>query len=484
MEDPDLTNFLKNSRTAYQNEFRRTTQKHLDSLINNHINDSKNSIIRSIEQEIIKYSDRLATIAETITANVEEFQPADILSDKETLVGRLARSVLRHLQRKYAPESPSTSVPPAITPIEIASDPSESESSTRQPSTSTVDGFLIKPEPRQAVRDGKTTKLKLPAHKGRRHERTSFTKSSATLHRPTSRPDTSDLSPRSRKRARQSHEASTTNKTPRSNTAMDEDGQPTEKGSIWCREVEGQDFIFRYPNFGDGWFIIRCDGDQHRSSIDCKFTDHPLKYNRAFSHFRQPVGRHKCHDVDVSGIYSPDEIVRKFGYRVWGDEVTDLWVEQSNNITQASHKLKPAPASKKTTPRSNRASARRPPESNGLMSPSRATGITSPSRAAGGHKKSDLGPARRHAPSLSLSAPSHLLHSEPQIRGGGGGGEREDSTPEAGPSSTAATDHIMPREASPDPFDFEPAEMLPGEYDMLMNRVISDIQPMLATVTV
>lgn len=46
-----------------------------------------------------------------------------------------------------------------------------------------------------------------------------------------------------------------------------------------------------------------------------RFETHPLKYKRAFYHFGEEKPKKKCHEVDVAGEYTDEEIVRRFGYR-------------------------------------------------------------------------------------------------------------------------------------------------------------------------
>ncbi|KAH6617787.1 hypothetical protein B0J18DRAFT_261321 [Chaetomium sp. MPI-SDFR-AT-0129] len=101
-------------------------------------------------------------------------------------------------------------------------------------------------------------------------------------------------------------------------------------------EVEGTDFIFRYPDFGPGYFVVRCDRREaiHRFERDpfLRATGpHQRGLSQLVSHFN--LVSLKCHPREEARLFSADEIVKKFGYRVVdhdGDDVDTDWVEHSN----------------------------------------------------------------------------------------------------------------------------------------------------------
>ncbi|KAK4145559.1 uncharacterized protein C8A04DRAFT_26557 [Dichotomopilus funicola] len=101
-------------------------------------------------------------------------------------------------------------------------------------------------------------------------------------------------------------------------------------------EVEGMDFIFRYPSVGPGYFVVRCD---RREEIH-RFERNPFLpatgpgqkgLSRLVSHFNLVSMR--CHLREDARLLSADEIVRTFGYRVVDHDDNDVdtnWVERSN----------------------------------------------------------------------------------------------------------------------------------------------------------
>ncbi|KAK3384605.1 hypothetical protein B0T24DRAFT_93239 [Lasiosphaeria ovina] len=197
-----------------------------------------------------------------------------------------------------------------------------------------------------------------------------------TEHRNVTEPCTRGSTPRPRKRSR-----------------VDENEQLTEKGSIPCREVQGLDYIFRSPSVGSGcWFIIRCDGNQDRNSTVYRFTDHPLNCNRAFRHFDPESGeKHGCHGaLRKSDIDSNEKIVKRFGYRVVGNELCDKWVEESNRMTITLGKVK------RVTYDVAQGVTRQSSHFPGFRSETNM--VASPSSADGRKSGPELGTARRHFP--------------------------------------------------------------------------------------
>ncbi|KAM7207267.1 hypothetical protein V8F20_002329 [Naviculisporaceae sp. PSN 640] len=110
------------------------------------------------------------------------------------------------------------------------------------------------------------------------------------------------------------------------------ENEPTNLGSIHCSEVEGQDHIFAHEAFPGYFFVIRCDREYNRSGISYKFPLSPIgTYNRAFRHFKREKPRERCHDEDLCGDYTDIEIIVKFGYRVYGDDLGEEgWIATSN----------------------------------------------------------------------------------------------------------------------------------------------------------
>ncbi|KXX82077.1 hypothetical protein MMYC01_201565 [Madurella mycetomatis] len=121
-------------------------------------------------------------------------------------------------------------------------------------------------------------------------------------------------------------------------------------------EVEGRDYIFRHHAAGPGWFVIRCDGDSARSGVMHRFDEHPFFRKRATNHFARKSPKGKCHAEDVQGDYSPQEIMRKFGYRVVdneGNNVSNEWAAASNERLATTKKKGGAKSKPKPGPKAN-----------------------------------------------------------------------------------------------------------------------------------
>ncbi|KAJ4287409.1 hypothetical protein N0V88_007681 [Collariella sp. IMI 366227] len=104
--------------------------------------------------------------------------------------------------------------------------------------------------------------------------------------------------------------------------------------TILAHEVEGMDFIFRYPLVGPGYFVVRCD--RYKTVLGefiHQFKEDPFEYKRAVRHFNQVAPKRKCHEAQDKKFCSEEEVVRKFGYRVVdteGNDVVSDWVAESN----------------------------------------------------------------------------------------------------------------------------------------------------------
>jgi hypothetical protein len=91
--------------------------------------------------------------------------------------------------------------------------------------------------------------------------------------------------------------------------------------------IEGNEYIFEYPSFGPGWFVLRC----HHGEVTAPhtFDRDPLAANRALDHFNDPKA-YNCHDT--SKRYTLDEIVMNFGYRGECFPDVELRVHQASRL--------------------------------------------------------------------------------------------------------------------------------------------------------
>ncbi|KAL2133991.1 hypothetical protein VTI74DRAFT_1244 [Chaetomium olivicolor] len=122
--------------------------------------------------------------------------------------------------------------------------------------------------------------------------------------------------------------------------------------TIYADDVEGIDFIFRFPLVGDGYYIIRCDRyESTLGGIIHQFKEDPFEYRRAVRHFSLLAPRPRCHLAQDQEFCSEEEIVRKFGYRVIddkGNDVSSEWVTESNaRLTRMREKEKAKKAAAK-----------------------------------------------------------------------------------------------------------------------------------------
>ena len=74
--------------------------------------------------------------------------------------------------------------------------------------------------------------------------------------------------------------------------------------------MEGIEYIFQYPPFGPGWFVLRCDlGPYARPHT---FTSHPFRAELALEHYNNCK---TCKGHDSSKTYEPNDIVMNYGHR-------------------------------------------------------------------------------------------------------------------------------------------------------------------------
>jgi hypothetical protein len=78
-------------------------------------------------------------------------------------------------------------------------------------------------------------------------------------------------------------------------------------GTIDAFEVEGRDFIFRFPPLGSSYYVIRCD-----HNFPGPFQNDPLDASRATKHFNKKTP--KCHAAGKE-YRTNEEVIRDFGYR-------------------------------------------------------------------------------------------------------------------------------------------------------------------------
>jgi len=104
------------------------------------------------------------------------------------------------------------------------------------------------------------------------------------------------------------------------------------------REVEGQEYIFKYPDNGNRFYVLRCN--RGLFTPEYTFATHPFQptefHDRgpAYSHFNYDKTC-KGDNHDHSRQYTANEIVKEFGYNVSGPDVNDEWVQRANARLQA-----------------------------------------------------------------------------------------------------------------------------------------------------
>ncbi len=84
--------------------------------------------------------------------------------------------------------------------------------------------------------------------------------------------------------------------------------KPREVRSLQSWEVEGHDYIFKWPASGEDWFVVRC-GPKEKPFI---FQSHPFEEDRAMKHFNETACRHHDSDIPFTG---PMDILKDFGYK-------------------------------------------------------------------------------------------------------------------------------------------------------------------------
>lgn len=131
--------------------------------------------------------------------------------------------------------------------------------------------------------------------------------------------------------------------------------------------MEGTEYVFQYPPFGPGWFVLRCDLGPH--SKPHTFTSHPFQAESALEHYNNCK---TCKGHDTTRAYEPNDIVMSYGYRVRGDNVDHEWVAAANSRLEVEN-------AKTTTGGKGR--VRRLPD---MGSANRSNTSTSPSSAQSG----------------------------------------------------------------------------------------------------
>ncbi|KAK0615554.1 hypothetical protein B0T17DRAFT_346820 [Bombardia bombarda] len=95
-------------------------------------------------------------------------------------------------------------------------------------------------------------------------------------------------------------------------------------------EVEGEDFIFQYPSFGPGWFVLRCDFGDFRPPVQFKANPFDAMIPLAMQHYNTENGC-KGHVHRRREQYTADEIMQEHGHRVRGNGVNEEWVRSANH---------------------------------------------------------------------------------------------------------------------------------------------------------
>ncbi|KAK3998143.1 hypothetical protein QBC44DRAFT_565 [Cladorrhinum sp. PSN332] len=108
--------------------------------------------------------------------------------------------------------------------------------------------------------------------------------------------------------------------------------------NLLTTEVEGTDFVFKYPDYGSGWFVIRCPAtDTNGNKCPVSFREHPL--SSPDPELPSAGNRHFNEDIHCSGHktkkggFTNGEIMDRFGHEVFGPRgarVDESWVTASN----------------------------------------------------------------------------------------------------------------------------------------------------------
>ncbi|KAK3332620.1 hypothetical protein B0T19DRAFT_457514 [Cercophora scortea] len=109
-------------------------------------------------------------------------------------------------------------------------------------------------------------------------------------------------------------------------------------------EVEGLDYIFPFPAFGAGWFVLRCGTGEYTAPYS--FKTHPFEGSPtpANTHFIANVERCKGHDDIKLQKSSSDEILKFYGRRVSGSPaLNQAWVDNSNSRIEAERQKQSTP---------------------------------------------------------------------------------------------------------------------------------------------
>ncbi|KAK4217193.1 hypothetical protein QBC37DRAFT_384630 [Rhypophila decipiens] len=412
-------NIHRSRQRALQAQIQKQKEDYWQDSIRGAQEHFKSHITHQIEQGLTEYSIALRRIA----VDVREAGAEEIMPEETVMISRLVRGLTRQIRAKYCHDGPEDSqVPPFVPPqdapvITVPEDPADSGPPT--PASPPSISQWPFPWRTKDVKEEPQTREQQNSVPGETDE------IDGAVSEKTNRPPSRTITPQrhiddsiTRRKDKRPLGSTETDKLSLSEKRIEKrprldnskwlsetiDQEPTELGSIHCREVEGQDFIFSNKEFPGFFFVIRCDRDSSRSGngIIHRFQKHPLEYSRASNHFNKEKPREKCHEEDVKGDYNDKQLIVKFGYRVYGDDLTDEdWVARSNDKTMNSAtpatpsrtRLRPKPTGKGKGKALSKAAQNKAhaPGSSSLTTTIRTT-RTAP-------EPPEIGPARRSASS-------------------------------------------------------------------------------------
>ncbi|KAK3316458.1 hypothetical protein B0H66DRAFT_561351 [Apodospora peruviana] len=340
---------IQRTQLTYRQRIQQELEAQCEFVIREGVKAFVDKVFLEITKNISQSSQAIADdIEATMREQVDEPWAESIVPDEEVIVSMMARTLIRMLQRKYRADGqrPRVVIPEDAEVISIPGDndlPSpqtllrvddwglprikdEQAVIVEHESSEHGTGEITSPELALVPGDGEMAMPTVPAT----DESMNVEENVQLNKRPNETNDlgiSSTLGSRPNKRARRHDHGISADQT--------DEEEPTENGTIHCSEVEGQDWIFEHHKFNRGhWFVVRCDRESHRSGIIHRFTKYPFSFNRAEKHFNTKKPKEKCHEEDIASLYKPEEIIRKFGYRVVGDELSAEWVENSNTKTK------------------------------------------------------------------------------------------------------------------------------------------------------
>ncbi|KAL2019406.1 hypothetical protein VTK56DRAFT_9697 [Thermocarpiscus australiensis] len=393
----DWAAVLARQRNDYR-RLRQQTAEHWSSFIEEQYNDGERHILGDFDIGIKTLSDRMTDIFKAISDETDEHESLRLCGDmpnKKKLTGKIWRAITAYLIREYdAPISPAVLhdaiLPDAHSPIVNDIDFDANEANAMQVTVADCDSRSETISREAAGCVGSAAALTQDTRRNGREAGTS-----------PSRP----------KRARYSyHQDRFDDVLPpmdSSDSECSNDRTLDSIRTISSTDVEGLDYIFRYPRFGPGHFVIRCDADAETSSVVYRFEGlAPLSRNRAIKHFSDDSPKQRCHDITVSGRYTEEEIVRKFGYRVVdekGNNVTREWAARSNGRLQATRKKAQGKQKAPVPPKSNVSSC--------FDRPSAAAQTAEENAAAASASASNI--ARAPVADMGVDGPESVRQSQP-----------------------------------------------------------------------